>query len=54
MTEKHERRTFLSKLLGGALAVGVVGVIGAVMAYLFPPERRGLQSGAAADARRPR
>jgi cytochrome b6-f complex iron-sulfur subunit len=40
MTEKHERRTFLSKLLGGALAVGVVGVIGAVMAYLFPPERR--------------
>jgi cytochrome b6-f complex iron-sulfur subunit len=40
MTEKHERRTFLSKLLGGALAVGVVSVIGAVMAYLFPPERR--------------
>ncbi len=40
MTEKHERRTFLSKLLGGALIISAVGAIGAMMAYLFPPERR--------------
>ncbi len=36
----YERRTFLSNLLGGALTVGVVGVIGAILAYLFPAERR--------------
>ncbi len=38
--EETERRTFLGKLLGGALAVSAISVLGAVMAYLFPPERR--------------
>lgn len=37
---RYERRTFLGKLLGGALTVSAAGAIGAVMAYLFPPERR--------------
>lgn len=35
-----DRRTFLSQLLSGSLIVGLIGVVGAVVAYLFPPERR--------------
>lgn len=37
---REDRRTFLGQLLTGSLIVGLVGVLGAVMAYLFPPERR--------------
>jgi len=40
ITGSYERRTFLSKLLGGTLTVSAISVLGAIMAYLFPPERR--------------
>jgi len=35
-----DRRTFLGRILSGSLIVGLVGIGGAVLAYLFPPERR--------------
>lgn len=37
---REDRRTFLSHLLTGSLLVSLVGVLGTVIAYLFPPERR--------------
>lgn len=37
---REDRRTFVSQLLTGSLIVGLVGMIGTVIAYLFPPERR--------------
>jgi cytochrome b6-f complex iron-sulfur subunit len=36
----EDRRTFLSRLLAGSLIVSLLGVVGAIGAYLFPPERR--------------
>ncbi|MCS6936122.1 MAG: Rieske (2Fe-2S) protein [Candidatus Bipolaricaulota bacterium] len=35
-----DRRGFLGKLLGGALGLGLLGVLGAVVAYILPPHRR--------------
>ncbi len=41
MKVPHEdRRTFLGQLLTGSLIVSLVGLVGTIMAYLFPPERR--------------
>ena len=38
MSEKPvTRRSFLGQLLAGTLVVGLTGVIGSVIAYLFPP-----------------
>jgi cytochrome b6-f complex iron-sulfur subunit len=37
---QEDRRTFLSQLLTGSLLVSLIGVLGTVIAYLFPPERR--------------
>lgn len=49
MAEKAEgissdRRSFLSGLLKGALAVGFLSLFGAVVAFIFPPERREFSS----------
>jgi cytochrome b6-f complex iron-sulfur subunit len=40
-----ERRTFLSRLLTGSLAIGFLSALGAILAYLFPPERREFNPG---------
>lgn len=37
---REDRRTFLGQLLAGSLIVGLVGIVGTIFAYLFPPERR--------------
>lgn len=39
------RRTFLRQLLGGTLVVGLLGILGGILAYIFPPARRFPQSG---------
>ena len=40
----NERRTFLSKLFTGSLTIGLFGAFAAMMAYIFPPERRAFSS----------
>lgn len=36
-----DRRTFLSGLLKGSLAIGFLSLLGAIVAYILPSERRG-------------
>lgn len=38
----EDRRAFLRGLLRGSLAVGLLSLLGGMIAYLFPSERRGL------------
>lgn len=42
---RGERRTFLSRLLKGSLALGLLSSVGVVVAYIFPPERREFNPG---------
>jgi cytochrome b6-f complex iron-sulfur subunit len=39
-----DRRSFLSTLFTGSLTVGLIGLLATVVAYIFPPERRGFES----------
>lgn len=38
--EVTDRRTFLKWLLGGSLVVGLLGLLGSALAFIFPPARR--------------
>ncbi len=40
-----DRRTFLSGLLKSSLALGLLSVLGGIVAYIFPPERREFNPG---------
>lgn len=41
----HERRTFLRGLLTGSLVMGALGLLGGMIAYVFPPERQAFRLG---------
>jgi cytochrome b6-f complex iron-sulfur subunit len=40
MGDRISRRSFLQGLFGGTLVIGLLGILGAILAYIFPPARR--------------
>lgn len=45
MSKGTNRRSFLRQLLRGTIVVGLLGILGAILAYVFPPARRFPQAG---------
>ncbi len=40
MSGEKSRRSFLRGVVGGTLGIGLLGILGTILAYIFPPARR--------------